>query len=118
MQPLRPSTRRINENLSKLRRIQPKHRPDDNPNADNAAYSRGDCRSDSQPDTLNMKTEPLKETVFTPLHSISNSVQLNANWLRSLAKEKADAGDMTAAAILQEQSDALLGVVEKLKESQ
>ena len=64
-----------------------------------------------------MKTEPPKETVFTPLHSISNSVQLNANWLRNLAKEKADAKDFTLAALLQEQSDALLAVVEKLKEA-
>ena len=64
-----------------------------------------------------MKTEPPKETVFTPLHSISNSVQLNANWLRSLAKEKADAKDFKAAALLQELSDSLSDVVDELKEA-
>ena len=65
-----------------------------------------------------MKTEPPKETTLDPIHSIKNSLALNAGWLRSLAKEKADAKDFTAAALLQEQSDALLAVVETLKQSQ
>ena len=65
-----------------------------------------------------MKTEPPKETTMTPIASIQNSLALNAAWLRSLAKAAADAGDMTAAATIQEQSDSLLAVVEKLKGAQ
>ena len=63
-----------------------------------------------------MKTEPMKETTMTPIHSIQNSLALNAAWLRSLAREKADAKDFKAAALLQELSDSLSDVVDELKE--
>ena len=61
-----------------------------------------------------MKPEPTKETTLDPINSIKNSLTLNAGWLRSLAKEKADAGDMAMAAKLEEQADALMAVVENL----
>jgi hypothetical protein len=56
-------------------------------------------------------------TTMKPIASINNSLALNAAWLRSLATLAADAGDMALAATLQEQSDALLAVVEKLDEA-
>lgn len=89
-----------------------------------------------------MKTEPPKETIrygtgdvtisdteqpphFTigletdrcQMKLVTCGIKISASQLTTLAKEKADAGDMAKAAILQEQSDALLAVVEKLKEA-
>lgn len=72
-----------------------------------------------------MKTEPMKETTMKTepktaetllLESTILIIEMQSESIRHLASYEAGYENMTAAALLQEQSDALLAVVERLKE--